>query len=255
VSLKPNYKFLLEKALACCDNKGRILDYGCGNGKIVEAGIALGLQMYGCEMFDHGSGIKIRESLYHRDLLGNAVFEMVEDKIPFPDNTFEMVLCNQVFEHVINLDAALFEIHRVLKTGGKLLCIFPVQECWRDHAGTFFTHKFKNSKRLQYMNLFFFRSLGLGSLKKGRGNPRHWAAFFVRWLEEHTCYRTVEEVDRIFKKYFLVSHIEEDYIRFRLNEKRIYRLDKCADTHFGRRMFQWFCNRWGGVVILAEKNI
>lgn len=38
--------------------------------------------------------------------------------IPHPDQSFNVVIVNHVLEHVENLEAALFEIHRVLKPGG-----------------------------------------------------------------------------------------------------------------------------------------
>ena len=142
MKLSPNYKYLLDKARLFCGSEGLILDYGCGNGRIVEAGQHQGLKMYGCELFDHGSGINIRESLEQKGLLNKTVFEIVEDKIPFTDNMFDLVISNQVFEHVPNLDTTLAETHRVLKKGGKLICIFPVHECWRDLEGTLFAHQY-----------------------------------------------------------------------------------------------------------------
>lgn len=38
--------------------------------------------------------------------------------IPFPENTFDVVFCNHVMEHVANDIRAMSELHRVLKPGG-----------------------------------------------------------------------------------------------------------------------------------------
>ena len=45
--------------------------------------------------------------------------------IPFSDETFDLVICNHVLEHVADAGAALGEIHRVLKPGGRAICQTP----------------------------------------------------------------------------------------------------------------------------------
>ena len=46
-------------------------------------------------------------------------------KIPFPDETFDMVICNHILEHVDDAVAAMREMHRVLKPGGRTICQTP----------------------------------------------------------------------------------------------------------------------------------
>ena len=43
-------------------------------------------------------------------------------RLPFPDATFDLVLCAQVYEHVPDWRRLLWEIHRVLRPGG--ICFF-----------------------------------------------------------------------------------------------------------------------------------
>ena len=45
--------------------------------------------------------------------------------IPFPENTFDVVLCNHVLEHVNNDIKAMSEIRRVLKPGGYSIMQVP----------------------------------------------------------------------------------------------------------------------------------
>ena len=45
--------------------------------------------------------------------------------IPFADETFDMVICNHMLEHVESASAALRELHRVLKPGGRAICQTP----------------------------------------------------------------------------------------------------------------------------------
>ena len=46
--------------------------------------------------------------------------------IDLPDDSFDMVICNHVLEHVSSYGKALSELHRVLKPGGKLIISFPI---------------------------------------------------------------------------------------------------------------------------------
>ena len=46
-------------------------------------------------------------------------------QIPYPDETFDMLICNHILEHVDNVEIALREMHRILKPGGRAVCQTP----------------------------------------------------------------------------------------------------------------------------------
>jgi SAM-dependent methyltransferase len=48
--------------------------------------------------------------------------------IPFPDGSFDVVLCNHVFDEIPDDRRAFSEIHRVLRTGGRLITQTPVDK-------------------------------------------------------------------------------------------------------------------------------
>lgn len=49
-------------------------------------------------------------------------------QIPFRDNSFDIIICNQVLEHVLNAEKAMQELARVLKTTGYAIITVPIDE-------------------------------------------------------------------------------------------------------------------------------
>ena len=58
--------------------------------------------------------------------------------LPFKDETYDLILCNHVLEHIIDDIKAMKEIYRVLKTGGKAILQIPLdmekEESYEDHT-------------------------------------------------------------------------------------------------------------------------
>jgi ubiquinone/menaquinone biosynthesis C-methylase UbiE len=98
-----------------------VLDLGCGNGAIVKEYRALAYEAFGCDFaFKEGPDVE--------RLCRNGLIRLIERepyRLPFTDNSFDVVISDQVFEHVKNYDETLAEISRVLKPGGISLHFFP----------------------------------------------------------------------------------------------------------------------------------
>ncbi|MGA1546347.1 MAG: class I SAM-dependent methyltransferase [Flavobacteriaceae bacterium] len=48
--------------------------------------------------------------------------------LPFEDNSYDLILCNHVLEHIPNDHKAMSELYRVLKKGGTLIAQVPLDE-------------------------------------------------------------------------------------------------------------------------------
>lgn len=103
--------------------EGRILDLGCGDGLFTKilfkssrdrvfAGIDLNL----IELK------KAKESNVYRYLVDGNI-----TNLPFQSNYYDAVISNSVLEHVQDIDLAIKEINRILKTGGYLVFTVPSQ--------------------------------------------------------------------------------------------------------------------------------
>lgn len=64
-------------------------------------------------------------ALSNRLVGSDAVRQGFAEALPFESETFDLVICHDVIEHVVNCDIALAEMIRVVKTGGTIWLEFP----------------------------------------------------------------------------------------------------------------------------------
>lgn len=60
------------------------------------------------------------------DLYHPADLKLNIEATGLPDDSYDMIICNHVLEHVSDYRKALSELHRILRPGGKLILSFPV---------------------------------------------------------------------------------------------------------------------------------
>jgi SAM-dependent methyltransferase len=185
---------------------------------LVQAGRAAGLDMTGADVYYGGS--KTRDEAERLGLVGDAIREMREGRLDFTDSSFDLVVNNQVLEHVADLDAALGEIHRVLKPGGLVLSLFPSRDVIREgHIGIPFSHWFPRDSRARFYYTWALRRLGLGTWKQQAPTCRQWAVDKLAWIDAYTHYRSRGEIFAAFERYFRYELRESDYIRYRLLDR------------------------------------
>jgi SAM-dependent methyltransferase len=97
--------------------KGQILENGCGVGMYVEHLSPFGGTVIGLE-YDFERADEARKNSPH---IINAAGEFV----PLPLSTFDLILSHEVLEHVQDDRAAVCEMIRTLKPGGRVLLFVP----------------------------------------------------------------------------------------------------------------------------------
>ncbi|MBZ0190650.1 MAG: class I SAM-dependent methyltransferase [Candidatus Kuenenia stuttgartiensis] len=224
-----------------------VLDYGCGAGQIVTALRNKGIDARGCDVFYTGGDYSSR---VQPELLGGVIKHMEHGVIPFPDESFDYVVNNQVMEHVEDIDSVLTEIYRVLKPGGQVLSMFPDKSCCREgHCGIPFLHWFPKSSKGRIYYAAFLRALGMGYFK-GDKSILQWSRDFCQWLDRWTWYRSYREICTVFDKRFVrLTHIEEQWLQIRYGRWAM------IIGWLPRQIRRWVLRKLAGMVFISIKAI
>jgi demethylmenaquinone methyltransferase/2-methoxy-6-polyprenyl-1,4-benzoquinol methylase len=125
--------------LATAEGRGRALDLCCGTGDITFALARRGLSVTGLDFSEPMLAVA-RQRLAHWSGPSGSNTGAVEllqgdaQKIPFPDNTFDVVTISYGLRNLADLDLGIREMVRVTKPGGRLLVLDfgkPDHPLWR----------------------------------------------------------------------------------------------------------------------------
>ena len=117
-----------------------ILDVGCGRGDAAFYFARRGANVVGIDYARAGILLAKKALVKQKNLKGTVDFNTMDaKKLKFKNNSFDMVVCIDVFEHLYpeELDIAAAEMHRVLKPKGVLFVQTEPNKIYLD-----FTHKF-----------------------------------------------------------------------------------------------------------------
>lgn len=105
--------------------KAKVLDVGCGSGGVLEAFAKRGASLLGLD----ASLQRLRDAhLYLQRECPKSPIDVIQaigEKISVKTSSIDIVVCNDVLEHVENQNAVIHEISRILKPGGWLYVQFP----------------------------------------------------------------------------------------------------------------------------------
>ncbi len=155
----------------------KILDFGCGLGGLVLLAENENFKTWGVEIDKEAAEIaKLRVKNPDRIILTDS------EKLPFDDESFEVITSKCVIEHVSDLEKYITEVYRVLKKDGIFIIFAPNHLFpWEGHYKTFFIPylmpyakkifkiflKIKN-KNVNYLNYINTRITPLYLIKKIR---------------------------------------------------------------------------------------
>jgi SAM-dependent methyltransferase len=193
----------------------RILDFGCGSGELVKAAYEAGLDAYGCdidfssEWIEQATLAELRTSNrvreIHRSSAGKVSPGQSETyRLPFENNTFDVVISDQVFEHVRNYAEVIAELARVTKRDAVMLHIFPSKyRLIEGHLGVPLATFFRPRWWLKLWAVLGVRNeyqRGLSVTETVEQN--------VRFLDEMVNYLTMRQIRQEFGHYFSVESAE-----------------------------------------------
>jgi len=182
-------------------NTIRVLDVGCGDGNLIgylhdwlpSLNPTIRFELYGLDVYDHGvqqTGFiqKALESLSQKDPdvdWSSRISLISQNEIwPYKDNFFDVIISNQVLEHIQNHDAFFSEIYRTLREDGYSVHLFPLSHyLYEGHLRLPGVHKIKNYDIL-YKCIYHLSRFGLGKYHLQKASH----ISLGEWSEQHADY-------------------------------------------------------------------
>lgn len=159
------------------DDGLKILDAGCGEGHLIEK-----LFHKKNKNFYYGTDISETALRKAKQRCPFAEFKLINlSEMDFENNFFDVIICTETIEHILNYGEALKNLKRILKNDGYLIITFPNEILWTisrfflgrkpikvpDHVNSFTPNKIKSILKMKFVSqrnmpfkLPFFISLG-----------------------------------------------------------------------------------------------
>lgn len=124
----------------------RVLDDGCGIGTYVGRLGEVAARSVGIDF-------ELERAQEAGRRIGRVVACAASEHLPFPDRTFDVVLSNEVIEHVEDDRAAVAEMARVLRPGGRAIVFCPNRWYPVEQHGVYWrgTYHFGNIPLVNYL--------------------------------------------------------------------------------------------------------
>lgn len=175
--------------------RGRVLDYGCGPGYLLDLLIAQGVACEGADFsestFAALSGRLKNEPLFH------GVTRLGQLPSSLSAGAYDVVFCVEVIEHLLDddLEATVAEFRRILRPGGTLVITTPneedldAEEAFCPDCGCSFT-------RNQHLRSLSAETLTGFMRARGFGRARSRATYFRPTLSQTRFFEAVTRLRR-----------------------------------------------------------
>jgi len=121
---RPWYRFAASLVKENLAEGARCLDAGCGDGEFLKILNSFGFEVMGID----GDPEYVNRG---RRLNLPVIQANLEEGIPFPEESFDLVVCLEVLEHIVRSEFLVSEIYRVLRKGGMCLVSTPNYGYWQ----------------------------------------------------------------------------------------------------------------------------
>ena len=109
-------KKIIEHVINIEPEKISVLEVGCGGGILSEEIAKMGFKTFGIDPSESSLNTAIEHA--KKNILKIEYKQATGENLPFHKDTFDVILCCDVLEHVQDLPKVISEISRVLKNGG-----------------------------------------------------------------------------------------------------------------------------------------
>lgn len=97
---------------------GKFIDLGCKDGYLLDKVKSLGYSVHGCDISENIVKVLSKQGF-------NVQKVDLQKILPYENDSFDVITCLQVIEHLTNPEHLLTEIYRILKPGGVLILSTP----------------------------------------------------------------------------------------------------------------------------------
>ena len=156
----------------------KLLDLGCGEGRhVIAAYLEKNIQAVGVDLgFNDLKTTANKFSEFCQSENADKSFGLSVANalsLPFEDNTFDVIICSEVLEHIPDYESVLTEIERILVPGGTFIASVP--RAWPERICWYFSSAYH---QVEGGHLRIFDASQLRSQIEARGfyhYHRHWA--------------------------------------------------------------------------------
>jgi SAM-dependent methyltransferase len=197
----------------------KVLDWGCGRGRLVAALKSFGFDAFGVDIdylpIKNGKPYFRKQGIDADNLL-HLISK--EGKTNFLDGYFDAVISDQVFEHVKDLDLVAAEISRITKPNGIGFHVYPAHRYITEgHLYLPFVHWLpKNNFRKFFILIFLIFGRGPKWKELENKSIKEQAHAYNIYSIRKTFYRSTNVVKKIFtENNFEVEFVSIDHPKIR----------------------------------------